>query len=112
MKKLLFLGVCLVVLASQPVLAQTGTPAVLTMRVMEEHRHTRLWINWPGREPELVEYNWNDLEGKAANAGRIYEAAIRRVYEQGYQLQGVIPGVVAGEGVAYAYSTLVFTKSK
>lgn len=97
-------------LASEPAMAQAGGPAVLTMRVIEEHRHTRLWINWPGREPELVEFNWNDLEGKGTNAGRMYEATIRRVCEQGYNFQGVIPGIVAGEGVAYTYSTLVFTK--
>ncbi len=97
-------------LCSTPVVAQTGKSVVLTVRVAEENRHARLWINWPGREPELVEFDWNDKEGKGNNAGIGYEAALRKVYEQGYQLQGVLPGIARTDALLYTYSTLVFTK--
>lgn len=112
MKKLLFLGACLVSLASQPVMAQVGGADVVTVRVLEESRHSRLWINWPGREPELVEFDWNDKEGKGANAGKGYAAALSKLYQQGYHLQGVIPGQLVGGTIVYTNSTLVFAKDK
>jgi hypothetical protein len=112
MKKLLFLGACLVALASSPVMAQTGGADVVTVRVVEEVRHSRLWINWPGREPELIEFEWNDKEGKGANAGKGYEAAVNKLYLQGYHLQGVIPGLALSGPGFYTQSTLVFIKDK
>lgn len=112
MKKLVFLGACLVALASSPVMAQTGGSEVVTVRVAEENGRAQLWINWPNREPEHVEFDWNDKEGKGANAGIGYEATLTKLYQQGYHLQGIIPGLMVGAAVTSTRSTLIFTKDK
>jgi hypothetical protein len=52
MKKLVFLGACLVVLASQPVKAQTGGADVVVVKVSEYATYIEFYIARSGSKPE------------------------------------------------------------
>jgi hypothetical protein len=112
MKKLFFLGACLLALASRPVLAQTAGADVLMVRVMEHGAgESHLVIERPGQAPEEIKFKfWSNLsKGPSAAAG--YLAALKKLYEQGYQIQAVIPGALIGTtGAGITESTLIFVK--
>ena len=93
-------------------MAQAGGAETVMVRVLEDNSHARLWLNWPNREPKIIEFDWNDKEGKGTNAGKGYEAALTKLYQQGYHLQGVIPGSMIGTPATAVRSTLVFVKGK
>jgi hypothetical protein len=52
MKKLLFLGACLVVLASQPAMAQTGGSDIVVVKVTEDYGLLQFHIAHAGSKPE------------------------------------------------------------
>ena len=111
MKKLLFLGACLVALASQPVMAQVGKQDVVMVRVREQLGETHLIIERMGQGPEEINIEWNDKAGKNMSAAKGYLGALDKLFQQGYQLQAVIPGVAVTMPSVNATSTLVFTKA-
>ena len=112
MKKLFFLGACLVALASSPVLAQTGGADVVVVRVAEYNTHTHLTVERAGQEPEEIEFDWDGRIGKKpGRASKGYLDALSKLYQQGYQVQATIPGAAFTNG-GTTYTTLVFTKGK
>jgi flagellar hook assembly protein FlgD len=109
MKKLIVLAACLLALTSQPVLAQTGGPDVVVVRVEEYSGHAHLTIERAGKEPEEIEFNWNPKVGKGERASKGYYDALAKLYQQGYQVQATIPGATSNSGTL-TYTTLVFIK--
>lgn len=110
MKKLLFLGACLVALASQPVMAQTGGADIVVVRVAEYSSRTHLTVERAGQEPEEVEFDWDSRIGKKwPRASKGYLDALSKLYQQGYQVQATIPGTSFNNG-GTTYTTLIFSK--
>lgn len=110
MKKLLFLGVCLVALASQPVLAQAESTEVIVVRIQESSVRTHLTIERAGQEPQEKEFDRDSRIGrKWPRASKGYYEALAPFYQQGYQTQAVIPGTSFSNGGS-TYSTLILTK--
>ena len=111
MKKLFLLGACLLALASQPVMAQTGDADVVAVRVAERYGQTHLTIERAGQEPEEIAFGWDGrIDKKFNRASKGYLDALRKLYQQGYQVQATIPGAANSNGTTY--TTLIFTKGK
>jgi hypothetical protein len=105
MKKLVFLGACLVALASQPVKAQIGTTDLVVIKVSETRNFLRFSIARGQQAPEEVQI---DL-GKEEKASAAYYTILSKYYVQGYVLQAVIPGLTSG--VNWLDSTLILGKA-
>lgn len=110
MKKLFFIGACLAALAARPALAQASKQDVLMVRVRELSGETRLIIERVGLAPQELTIEWNDKAGKNMSAAKGYLGALDKIFQQGYQLQAVIPGVALTTPGGITTSTLVFTK--
>jgi hypothetical protein len=98
MKKLLFLRACLVALASQPVMAQTGGADVVVVKVLEGGTSTELYIARPGSKPEQRVFKYKELSelGNGKSTGGEAEVLRRLLVEfaqQGYSLRR--PSVVS-----------------
>ena len=63
MKKLLFLGACLVVVSSQAVMAQTNATEVVVVKVTETFGHLELDIAWANTKLEHREFTLKQLGG-------------------------------------------------
>ena len=102
MKKLLFLGACLVALASQPVMAQTGGPEVVVARFYYGGTgKLHVAIARGTANPEIQE-----LKGSDPEETQFCQKVIAKLYQEGYSLKSTF-----GPGTGYA-STLVFVKEK
>ncbi|RZJ95099.1 MAG: hypothetical protein EOO60_01405 [Hymenobacter sp.] len=108
MKKLIFLGACLVALVSQPVMAQTGGEDIVVVRVLEYSEHTHLTIERAKQESEEVEFKWETKPGKGERASKDYLDALSKLYQQGYLVQASIPG--ASSTGSAVLTTLIFFK--
>jgi hypothetical protein len=104
MKKLLFLGACLVALASQPVMAQVGGADVVVVRVVDTGG--RLVIGYPDGKTEEVSFTSNYSSKGLAESAVQLQKAIASLYQKGYSLKSTFSG--AGGAV----STLIFVKEK
>lgn len=106
MKKLLFLGACLVALASQPVMAQTGGADVVVVRVYDGSVSGRLVIAHAGGKTEELPFNGSYNSKGLAESGNQLQQVVTTLYQQGYALKSTFSssgGVVA---------TLIFVKEK
>jgi hypothetical protein len=87
MKKLLFLGACLVALASSPVKAQTAEPQVIVVRVLEDPRNIYVSITRPDGQTEDRKLE-SGLGTKGLTASsKAFHQLISSLYQQGYRLQ-------------------------
>lgn len=68
MKKLLLLGACLVALAPQPGMAQTGGADMVVVKVTEEYGLLQFHIARAGSKPEHREFNLKQLKEKGETA--------------------------------------------
>jgi hypothetical protein len=109
MKKLIFLGACMMALGSSPVMAQAGGPDVVVVRVAEGAGRSHLTIERSGQEPEEIIFDWSDNTSKNQRASKSYLDALSKLYQQGYQVQATIPGAQYANG-GTVFTTLVFTK--
>jgi opacity protein-like surface antigen len=96
MKKLLFLGACLVALASQPAMAQTGGSDMVVVKVTEQYGRIEFFIARAGSKPEHNE------------SAEYTRSLLMELAQQGYNLTTTYTsgGVAGGPGP----TTLVFTK--
>jgi hypothetical protein len=94
MKKILFLGACLVALASKPVMAQTAGPDVVVVRVTDGLVASQIDLPVGTHTKGLV------------SSGEVIQQAIAKLYQEGYSLKSTFGG---HQGSA---STLVFVKEK
>jgi hypothetical protein len=109
MKKLLFLGACLVALASQPVMAQTGGADIVIVKVTDYNTGLEFDIARTGSKPEHREYSAKQVKEKGEgryNSGtaEYTRSLLMELSQQGYTLTNTYsPGFAAPQ-------TLVFTK--
>jgi hypothetical protein len=83
MKKLLFLGACLVALASQPVMAQTGGPSIVVVRAdYAGGLSYRISISRGEGKTEIIE-----VKDKGNALVEAYQKAITQLYQEGYSLK-------------------------
>lgn len=104
MKKILLLGACLVALASQPVLAQTGGTEVVVVRVVDTGG--RFVIGRPGGKTEEVSFNSSYSSKGLAESAVQLQQAVASLYQQGYTLKSTFTGASG------SVSTLIFVKEK
>jgi hypothetical protein len=112
MKKLLFLGACLMALASQPVLAQTGGADIVVVKVRETYSYMELNIARPGSKPEKRVFKSKELKelGDGNEPSGIAEATRRLLADlaqQGYSLTSTY-----GSSSELSPTTLIFTKKQ
>jgi opacity protein-like surface antigen len=108
MKKLLFLGSCLVALASQPVLAQTSAADIVVVKVSENYGVLRFDIARAGSKLEHREFSVKQLKEKGegnftGGAAENTRSLLVELAQQGYNLTTTYGG-------APGPTTLVFTK--
>jgi opacity protein-like surface antigen len=114
MKKLLFLGACLVALASQPVRAQTSAADIVVMKVIESYGRIEFFIARAGSKPEHRELGFKQLKEKGEDrffyngSAEYTRSLLMELAQQGYTLTTTYTsgGVAGGPGP----TTLVFTK--
>lgn len=102
MKKLLFLGACLIALAFQTVLAQTGGPDVVVVRFAYEggtKLHAFISRGAGKTEEQLA-------KGNNAQENEFCQQIISKLYQEGYTLRSTFS---AGNVPA---NSLLFTKDK
>lgn len=105
MKKLFFIGACLVAFASQPVMAQTGGPSVATVRISQGAGRVYIATSTGAGKAEMSEIETPSYTNK--NIGPIadiYQQTIAKLSQEGYTLKAMS----GGDNV----TTLVFTKEK
>jgi hypothetical protein len=94
MKKLLFLGACLVVLASQPVLAQAGGAQVAVLRITEYPSTVCVSLKQAAGKSEQWKFDNGGTGKRLDNAGQGYYKLLTDLYQQGYQLQSTFNAAV------------------
>lgn len=97
MKKLLFLGACLIAFASQPVLAQTGEPDVVLVHFYHlgtPKLHVTI-VRGTGK-PEEQEFKGSDTEET-----QLCQQIITKLYREGYTLKSTFATSVAPNNLLF-----------
>ena len=106
MKKLLFLGACLLALSSSPVRAQTGGSDVVVVRLVDGLPSSQLVIvRGPGQNEQL-ELPAGIGTKNLISSGEVLQQAVAKLYQEGYTLKSTF----SSKGGSAA--TLIFTKEK
>jgi hypothetical protein len=90
MKKLLFLGACLLALALQPVKAQTGGSDVVVVRVDEgSSKKVQFIIAYGNASAELteIELDAKSYEQRDKSILEAYQRVFQKLYKEGYRLK-------------------------
>jgi hypothetical protein len=106
MKKLLFLGACLLALASQPVMAQTGGLDVVVVKVFEGIVSMRIAVTHGQGKTELIESDGGGGKKDIVTSAETLQKLIAGLLQQGYTLKSTFGG---SQGMM---STLVFVKGQ
>jgi hypothetical protein len=106
MKKLLFLGACLVALASQPVMAQTGGADVVVVKVFESIGTMRIAVSHGQGKTEVIDAEGGGDKKKIVDSAETLQKLIAGLLQQGYSLKSTFGGT---QGMM---STLVFVKGQ
>lgn len=109
MKKLLFLGACLLALASRPAEAQTGGPEVLVVRITEGVRRVNVSITRPDGKSEQLGFENGAFGERLDKSGQGYQKIFATLYQQGYRLQSTFSAEAVASDVR---TTLVFVKGQ
>lgn len=109
MKNLLYVGACLIALASTPASAQTGSTDVVVVKVTESYDYLLLDIARAGVKPERRTFKRRDLLVDGAPA-EITRQLIAQLYKEGYALTSTYGGGGILTGSNMNLNTLVFTK--
>jgi hypothetical protein len=108
MKKLFFMGACLVALSSSSVRAQAAEaePQVVVVRVADGTNGSQVIIvRGPGRSEQLDMITSTNTKG-LISSGLTIQQAIAKLYQEGYSLKSTFSGYQG------SVSTLVFVKEK
>jgi hypothetical protein len=106
-KKLILLGMCLVALASSPVIAQAGAPDSVVMQVRENGvGNVRVILAYPGGKTEEQDFKAGFTDKAQKEAVIEYQQLLTRLYQQGYTLKGTL-----GPGNS-PVQTLIFVKGQ
>jgi hypothetical protein len=89
MKKLLFLGACLMALASSPVMAQTGGPdvVVMTVKALGVNKVRVVLAYNGGKTEEQIVKNIVGNDQAQDEATSEYQRIIAKLYQQGYSIK-------------------------
>jgi hypothetical protein len=105
MKKLFFIGACLLALGSTPTLAQTGGPSVATVRISQGAGRFYVAVSTGTGKAEVSEIETPNYTNKNIGpAADIYQQTVAKLTQQGYTLKGMSGGDMI--------TTLVFVKEK
>jgi hypothetical protein len=105
MKKVLFLGACLVALASSPAMAQTG-PDVVVVKVFEGVVSMRIAVTHGQGKTEIIESDGGGGKKDIVASAETLQKLIAGLLQQGYTLKSTFGGVQGN------MSTLVFVKGQ
>ncbi|MDO7851384.1 hypothetical protein [Hymenobacter convexus] len=106
MKKLFFLGACLVALSGSPVMAQAAEPDIVVVRVYDNGGNVEASISRANGKSEMVKFNGGLSDKGITDSGQGYQKLIARLYQEGYRLRSTF-----STGQA-AFTTLVFVKGE
>lgn len=108
MKKRCFLCVCLLAMASFPVLAQTGGPDVVVVSLSYGRTvfTIKAVITREAGKSEVVEIPAGGSEEKKIATSQGYQSLISKLYQQGYSIKSTF--TLEGNGA----TTLVFVKGQ
>jgi len=107
MKKLFFLGACLVALSGNPVKAQAAEPDVVVVRVYDNGGNIRGSISRANGKSESFGFNGGMSEKGIADSGQGYQKLITTLYQEGYHLKTTF-----STGGEPSFTTLVFIKEE
>jgi hypothetical protein len=105
MKKLVFLGACLLALGSSPVMAQTGGPEVVVVRLFDNGTSVNLVISRGPSKSEKVAFGSGGRDERLTETAEAYQQLVAKLYQEGYSLKSTFTAV---NGLA----TLVFVKGQ
>ena len=105
MKKLFFLGACLVALASSPVKAQTGGVDVVVVKVFEASMSMRIAITHGQGKTQVIETDGGgSRKSNFVTSAETLQRIVADLYQRGYTLKSTF-GTDGGN-----LNTLVFVK--
>lgn len=108
MKKLLFLGACLLALASQPVMAQSPSPEVITVKILDNQYNFSILVTYGEGKNEYVEVtNSQSIKNRMAKEEAV-QHMLSKLYQAGYSLKGTYGAGNRSDSV----NTLVFVKGQ
>jgi hypothetical protein len=88
MKKLIFFAACLVALTSQPVLAQTGGPEVVVVRVLDGNpRDLRILVSYGEGKTEVTTVKSTMGKDGQEAINETYQKVLQKLYQAGYTLK-------------------------
>jgi hypothetical protein len=108
MKKLIFLGACLVALASQPVMAQAGGADVVVVRLKEYDTSVHLAITYGDGKTEFLKFDSGESDKRLMTSAENYHGILLKLYKAGYTLQSTFSATPSASGT---FTTLVFVKA-
>jgi hypothetical protein len=85
MKKLLFLGACLVALASQPVLAQASGTEVVIVQINTSSLSGYITITRGLEKAERVDFEWHSKKYPEETVA--YQQVVSKLYQEGYSIK-------------------------
>ena len=89
MKKLVFLGACLLVLRVHPVVSAAADPEVIVVTCFSNATKLRFVISRGAGRSEVVEVSYTGSSEKALLAqSEAYHRIVQRLYQEGYTHQG------------------------
>jgi hypothetical protein len=109
MKKLLFLGVCLVALASQPVMAQTGGAQVAVVRITEFPATVYVSLTKTEGKSEQWKFDSGRMGKRLDDSGQGYHKLLTDLYQQGYHLQSTFSTEIESD---ISRTTMVLVKGQ
>lgn len=104
MKKLFFLGACLVVLASSPVHAQATKGEVVVVRIVDKASQGKVVVVRPGGKTEELALNQSLNSKGLVEAGLTLQQLVTTLTHEGYTLKSTF---TSSEGFG---ATLIFIK--
>lgn len=106
MKKLVFLGACLLALASSPTPAHATDPGIVVVRIYEGETMARVVISHGGGKDEVVEFPNGRPEKRLTASAEGYHKVISQLYQGGCSLKGTF----SAAGTNVPTTTLLFLK--
>lgn len=108
MKKLIFFAGCLLALAAQPVLAQTGGADVVVVKVFEDSGNAmlRIAISRGEGKTEVTELKGGGFGKHIGPSAEACQRIVRQLYQEGYTLKSTFGGDKGD------MSTLIFIKGQ
>ena len=109
MKKLFFLGACLVALASSPAMAQTGGADIVVVRITEYSSTVYVSVTKEEGRSEQWKFESGSTGKRLDDSGQGYYKLLADLYRQGYRLQSTVSANVSSD---ISRTTMVLVKGQ